>query len=94
MAKFGTDASGIIFISWIQCGRSSPSQDGGADLRAHCSVKFLMTLKMGLVRSQLFPEIFEIVLRPFWWAAGSEQPSPPLHWAAAVIIFIYKKYYS
>ena len=38
---------------------------------------------MGLEGSQLFPEIFEIVLRPFWWAAGSEQPSPPLHRAAA-----------
>ena len=72
--------------SWseiLQCGRSSLSQRWGADLRAHCSVKFPMTLKMGLERSQLFPEIFEIVLRPFWWAAGSEQPSPPLHRAAA-----------
>ena len=70
-------------VDYLQCGRSSPSQRWGADLRAHCSVKFPMTLKMGLERSQLFPEIFEIVLRPFWWAAGSEQPSPPLHRAAA-----------
>ena len=62
----------------LQCGRSSLSQRWGADLRAYCSVKFPMTLKMGLERSQLFPEIFEIVLRPFWWVAGSEQPSPPL----------------
>ena len=63
----------------IQCGQSSPSQRWGADLRAHCSVKLSMTLKMGLERSQLFPEIFEIVLRPILWVAGSEQPSPPLH---------------
>ena len=67
----------------IQCAWSSLSHNEGADLRAYCSVKFPMTLKMGLERSQLFPEIFEIVLRPFWWAAGSEQPSPPLHRAAA-----------
>ena len=73
----------LIISSSLQCGRSSLSQRWGADLRAHCSVKFPMTLKMGLERSQLFPEIFEIVLRPFWWAAGSEQPSPPLHRAAA-----------
>ena len=73
----------FVFDKKLQCGRSSLSQNGGADLRAHFSVKFPMILKMGLERSQLFPEIFEIVLRPFWWAAGSEQPSPPLHRAAA-----------
>ena len=67
-----------VFWKYVQCGRSSLSQRWGADLRAYCSVKFPMTLKMGLERSQLFPEIFEIVLRPFWWAAGSEQSSPPL----------------
>ena len=69
----------VLPQSWgLQCGRYSLSQYGGVDLRAHCTVKFPMTLKMGLERSQLFPEIFEIVLRPFWWVAGSEQPSPPL----------------
>ena len=71
------------------------SQDGGVDLRAHCSVKFPMTLKMGLERSQLFPEIFEIVLQPFWWVAGSEQPSPPLHRAAAArLLRCFHKYKS
>ena len=50
---------------------------------------------MGLERSQLFPEIFEIVLRPFWWAAGSEQPSPPLHRAAAArLLRCFDKYKS
>ena len=79
----------------LQCGQSSPSQRWGADLRAHCSVKFPMTPKMGLERSQLFPEIFEIVLRPFWWAAGSEQPSPPLHRAAAArLLRCFDKYKS
>ena len=79
----------------IQCGRSILSQNGGADLSAYCSVKFPMTLKMGLERSQLFPEIFEIVLRPFWWAAGSEQPSPPLHRAAAArLLRCFDKYKS
>ena len=82
-------------MHWLQCGQSSLSQNGGADLRAHFSVKFPMTLKMGLERSQLFPEIFEIVLRPFWWAAGSEQPSPPLHRAAAArLLRCFDKYKS
>ena len=36
-----------------------------------------MTLKTLIKRSQELPEIFEIVLRTIWWAAGSEQPSPP-----------------
>ena len=34
-------------------------------------------------RPQLLPKIFETVLRPIWWAAGCEQPSPPLHRATA-----------
>ena len=77
--EISNDSYSIPWVmSLVQCGQSSPSQRWGADLRAHCSVKFPMTPKMGLERSQLFPEIFEIVLRPFWWAAGSEQPSPPL----------------
>ena len=80
---WNTDVIFLLLSIFAQCGQSSPSQRWGADLRAHYSVKFPMTLKMGLERSQLFPEIFEIVLRPFWWAAGSEQPSPPLHRAAA-----------
>ena len=87
----------VIYFSiiFIQCVQSSLSQNGGADLRAHCNVKFPMTLKMGLERSQLFPEIFEIVLRPFWWAAGSEQPSPPLHRAAAArLLRCFDKYKS
>ena len=42
-----------------------------------------MTLNKWMGRSQLLPEMFEIVLRPIWWVAGSEQPSSPLHRAAA-----------
>ena len=38
-----------------------------------------MTLNKWMGRSQLLPEMFEIVLRPILWVAGSEQPSPPLH---------------
>ena len=45
--------------------------------------------------SQELPEIFEIVLRPSWWAAGSEQPSPPLHRAAAArLLRCFDKYNS
>ena len=33
--------------------------------------------------------MFEIVLRPLWWAAGNEQPSPPLHRAAAARLLRY-----
>ena len=63
----------------IQCGRSSPSQRWGADLRPQCTVKIQKTLKTLTKRSKELPEIFEIVLRPLWWATVSEQPSPPLH---------------
>ena len=63
----------------IQCGRSSPSQRWGADLRPQCTVKIKKTLKTFTKRSKELPEIFKIVLRPLWWATGSEQPSPPLH---------------
>ena len=67
----------------IQCLRSSRSQNGGADLRSHCSEKIQTTLIKWMGRPQLLPEMFEIVLRPIWCDAGSEQPSPPLHRAAA-----------
>ena len=41
------------------------------------------------------PEMFEIVLRPLWWAAGNEQPSPPLHRAAAArLLRCFDKYKS
>ena len=67
----------------LQCLQSSLAQDGGANLRPQCSVKVQKTLKTLIKRSQELPEIFEIVLGPIWWVAGSEQPSPPLHRAAA-----------
>ena len=67
----------------VQCGRSSLSQDGGANLRHHFIQKNQTTLNKWMGRPQLLPEIFEIVLRPIWWATGSEQPSPCLHRAAA-----------
>ena len=70
-------------LSRIQCLQSSLAQDGGANLRPQCSVKVQKTLKTLIKRSQELPEIFEIVLGPIWWVAGSEQPSPPLHRAAA-----------
>ena len=67
----------------LQCLQSSLSQNGGDNLRHHCSEKFQTTLKMWMGRLQLLPKIFETVLRPIWWAAGTEQPSPPLHRATA-----------
>ena len=63
----------------IQCLQSSLARDGGANLRSHCIEKIPMTLNKWMGRSQLLPEMFEIVLRPILWVAGSEQPSPPLH---------------
>ena len=83
-------AAGILYHVYIvytcihvQCLQSSLAQDGGANLRPQCSVKVQKTLKTLIKRSQELPEIFEIVLGPIWWVAGSEQPSPPLHRAAA-----------
>ena len=62
----------------LQCGRSSLSQDGGANLRHQFIQKIQTTLNWWMGRPQLLPEIFKIVLRPIWWATGSEQPSPCL----------------
>ena len=56
---FSTDPKvETCIFSWhvsphLQCGRSSLSQNGGADLHDHCSVKFPVTLKMWIERSQL-----------------------------------------
>ena len=71
--------AGRVHFAKIQCGRSSISQRWGADLRPQCTVKIKKTLKTFTKRSKELPEIFKIVLRPLWWATGSEQPSPPLH---------------
>ena len=67
----------------LQCLQSSLAQEGGANHWQLCITDLQTTLKTWIGRSKELPEIFEIVLRPFWWAAGSEQPSPPLHRAAA-----------
>ena len=73
----------LNFSLCLQCGRSSLSQDGGANLRHRFIKKVQTTLNTWMGRPQLLPEIFKIVLRPIWWATWSEQPSPPLHRAAA-----------
>ena len=73
----------LIFPTNLQCLQSSLSQNGGDNLRHHCSEKFQTTLKAWMGRLQLLPKIFETVLRPIWWVAGTEQPSPPLHRATA-----------
>ena len=66
----------------IQCLQSSLAQDGGAIHWQHCITDLLKTFKTLIKMSQELPALFEIVLRPIWWAAGCEQPSPPLHPAA------------
>ena len=85
-----------VFLSCeIQCGRSSPAQRWGSDIRPQYRVKIQMTLKTLIKRSQQLPQMFEIVLRPNWWASGNEQPSPPLHRAAAArLLRCFDKYKS
>ena len=63
---------------FLQCGRSSLSQDGGANLQPYFIKNNQTTLNKWMGRPQLLPVIFEIVLRPIWWATGTEQQSPPL----------------
>ncbi len=67
---------------YIQCLQSSLALDGGAIHWQHCITDLLKTFKTLIKMSQELPALFEIVLRPIWWAAGCEQPSPPLHPAA------------
>ena len=79
-------------IQCVHCTvQSSLAQNGGADLRPHCIKKIQTTFNMWMGRPQLFPEIFEIVLRPIWCDAGSEQPSPPLHRATAAQLLSWSK---
>ena len=71
-----TSHCNVVFL--VQCGRSSLSQDGGANLQPHFIKNNQTTLNKWMGRPQLLPVIFEIVLRPIWWATGTEQQSPPL----------------
>ena len=83
------------FVLYIQCLQSSLAQDGGANHRQHCITDLQTTLKTWIERSKELPEIFENVLRSIWWVAGSEQPSPPLHRAAAArLLRFFDKYNS
>ena len=67
----------------IQCLQSSLAQDGGGNHRQHCITDVQKALKTLIKSSQELPEIFKIVLRPIWWAAGNKQPSPPIFLATA-----------
>ena len=74
----GACDSALGVLHGVQCGRSSLSQDGGANLQPHFIKNNQTTLNKWMGRPQLLPVIFEIVLRPIWWATGTEQQSPPL----------------
>ena len=79
----------------VQCLQSSLAQDRGANHRQHCITDLQEAIKTLIKSSQELPEIFEIVLRPLWWVAGNEQPSPPLHRAAAArLLRCFDKYKS
>ena len=73
----GACDSALGVLHGVQCGRSSLSQDGGANLQPHFIKNNQTTLNKWMGRPHLLPEIFEIVLRPIWWVAGKEQQSPP-----------------
>ena len=97
----GGGGLGFMFIFWyhichrLQCLQSSLAQDGGANHWQHCITDLQKALTTLIKSSQELAEIFEIVLRPICWAAGSEQPSPPLHrTAAARLLRCFDKYKS
>ena len=80
---FQTKGSSAVYdLPQLQCLQSSLALDGGAIHWQHCITDLLKTFKTLIKMSQELPALFEIVLRPIWWAAGCEQPSPPLHPAA------------
>ena len=79
----------------LQCLQSSLAQHGGANHRQHCITDVQKALKTLIKMSQQLPGMFEIVLRRLWWVAGNEQPSPPLHRAAAArLLKCFDKYKS
>ena len=74
----GSSVSGIRAFHLLQCLQSSLAQEGGANHWQLCITDLQTTLKTWIGRSKELLDVFEIVLRPIWWAAGCEQPSPPL----------------
>ena len=67
----------------IQWGESSPAKHGGAYISAVVWTRILAITEKAIGRPQVPPNLVGFHLARIFGATGKEQPSPPLHLAAA-----------
>ena len=67
----------------IQWGESSPAKHGGAYISAVVWTRILAITEMAIGRPQAPPNLVGFHLARIFGPTGKEQPSPPLHLAAA-----------
>ena len=67
----------------IQWGESSPAKHGGAYISAVVWLRILAITEMAIGKPQAPPNLSGFHLARIFGATGKEQPSPPLHPAAA-----------
>ena len=72
---------GVVEV--VQCCASSPAKHGGAYFSAVVRSKILATTEKAIGRSHAPPILVKFQLARTFGATGKEQPSPPLHLAAA-----------
>ena len=67
----------------LQWGESSPAKHGGAYISAVVWTRILAITEKAIGRPQVPPNLVEFHLAHIFGPTGKEQPSPPLHPAAA-----------
>ena len=72
-----------IFAMYVQWGESSPAKHGGAYISAVVWTRILAITEKAIGRPQVPPNLVGFHLARIFGATGKEQPSPPLHLAAA-----------
>ena len=76
-------ARGTSKGSNVQRGESSPAKHGGAYFSAVVWTRILAITEKAIGRPQVPPNLVGFHLARIFGATGKEQPSPPLHLAAA-----------
>ena len=77
------DDQALEFAREIQWGESSPAKHGGAYISAVVWTRILAITEKAIGRPQVPPNLVGFHLARIFGATGKEQPSPPLHLAAA-----------
>ena len=72
-----------VTLAMLQWGESSPAKHGGAYISAVGWTRILAITEKAIGRPQVPPNLVGFHLARIFGATGKEQPSPPLHLAAA-----------